>query len=162
MITPVWTKIRNEIESRLKNISKRNGYSTNISCIEKGKVDPFNDDDLPALNFWKTDDSPDSKTYTRQKRVLRMGFEFYTLSNDTDIDTISDGFMSDLFLSIYRSPDAPKVTDDPLPMFADKQFVVSFDLLRPIISQGAKPRVGVFAIISFTYTINNLDPNNLI
>jgi len=47
-------------------------------------------------------------------------------------------------------------------MFADKNFFMSFDVIRPIISQGSKPRMGVFAIISFTYMINNLDPTILL
>ena len=70
--------------------------------------------------------------------------------------------MADLFIAMYRDPTAPLVSDDPLPMFHDKHFVTSFDVLRPIISQGSTPRLGVLAIISFTYTINNLDPNTLI
>lgn len=158
----VWTTIRDEIFARLGNISVANGYSTDIATIEKGKVSPFEDDDLPAINFWKTDDLAESKKYTRQQRSLRMGFEMYTLSNDDDIDTISDNFMTDLFIALYRDPSKPLVTDDPLPMFVDKQFVVSFDVLRPIISQGSTPRVGLFAIVSFNYMINNLDPNTLI
>lgn len=158
----VWTTIREEIFARLGNISLANGYSTDIRTIEKGKVSPFDDDDLPAINFWKTDDLAESKKYTRQQRSLRMGFEMYTLSNDDDIDTISDNFMTDLFIALYRDPSKPLVTDDPLPMFVDKQFVTSFDVLRPIISQGSAPRVGLFAIVSFNYMINNLDPNTLI
>lgn len=158
----VWTTIRDEIFLRLNNISVANGYSTNVSTIVKGKVSPFDDDDLPGINFWKTDDTADDRLYTRQQRSLRMGFEYYTLSNDDDIDTISDEFMTDLFIALYRDPSAPTVSDDPLPMFVDKQFKVSFDILRPIISQGSVPRLGVFAILTFTYTINNLDPNVLI
>lgn len=158
----VWTKIRNEIAARLGSISLANGYSVDILKLEKGRVDAFDDDDLPAINFWKTDDSAEGKMYSRQQRTLRMGFEYYTLSNDDDIDTISDNFMTDLFIALYRDPAKPLVTDDPLPMFVDKQFVVSFDSFRPIIGGGSKPRVGVFAVISFTYTINNLDPNTLI
>ncbi len=158
----IWTTIRDEVNARLENISVANGYANDITTIEKGKVNPFDNDDLPAINFWKTDDSSESLKYTRQQRTLRIGFECYTLSNDDDIDTISDNFMADLFIALYRDPSAPAVTDDPLPMFADKQFVTSFDLLRPIISQGSQPRVGVFAIVSFTYVINNLDPNTLI
>ena len=158
----VWTTIRDEIFLRLENISIANGYNNDIATIEKGRVSPFSDDDLPGINFWKTDDLAESKKYTRQQRSLRMGFEMYTLSNDDDIDTISDNFMQDLFIALYRDPSKPLVTDDPLPMFVDKQFVTSFDVLRPIISQGSTPRVGLFAIVSFTYMINNLDPNTLI
>jgi len=158
----VWTTIREEINSRLENISIANGYSTDVCTIEKGRVSPFDDDDLPAINFWKTDDLSETKSYTRQQRTLRMGFEFYTLSNDDDIDTISDNFMTDLFIALYRAPSAPLVTDEPIPMFADKNFVMVFDVLRPIISQGSVPRVGLFAIMSFTYMINNTDPNTLI
>ncbi len=158
----VWNQIRTEIDLRLKNITLANGYSTDITTIEKGRVNPFDNDDLPAINFWKTDDVSESKKYTRQQRSLRMGFEYYTLSNDDDIDTISDSFMNDLFIAMYRSPSAPLVTDQPSPMFADKNFVVVFDVLRPIISQGSKPRTGVFAIISFNYMINNLDPTTLL
>jgi hypothetical protein len=161
-VASVWTQIREEVFARLQNITKANGYSTDIACIEKGRVSPFNDDDLPAINFWKTDDVSEAKLYTRDQRTLRMGFEFYTLSNDDDIDTLSDEFMADLFISLYRDPNAPLVTDDPLPMFATKQFITNFSLMRPIISQGSKPRIGVFAILSFTYTINNLQPNILI
>jgi len=161
-VASVWTTIRDEINLRLGNISLANGYSTDISTIEKGRVSPFEDDDLPAINFWKTDDTADGKLYTRQQRTLRMGFEYYTLSNDDDIDTISDDFMTDLFIAMYRDPSNPLVTDPPMPMFVDKQFITVFDVLRPIISQGSTPRVGVFAVMSFTYTINNLDPNTLI
>ena len=162
MMASVWTQIREEVFLRLGNISKANGYSTDLATIEKGRVSPFDDDDLPGVNFWKTDDSSDGKLYSRQQRTLRMGFEMYTLSNDDDIDIISDEFMSDLFTALYRDPKAPLTTDDPLPMFATKQFVTGFDLLRPIISQVSVPRLGVFAILSFTYTINNAQPNVLL
>lgn len=158
----VWTTIRDEVKLRLGNISIANGYSTDICVIEAGKVSPFDDDDLPAINFWKTDDLAESKKYTRQQRTLRMGFEFYELSSDDDIDTISDNFMTDFFIAMYRDPSKPLVTDEPMPMFVDKHFSTSFDVLRPIISQGSIPRVGLFAIVSFTYLVNNLDPNTLI
>ena len=161
-MSSVWNQIREEIFARLQSISVANGYSTDITTIEKGKVNPFDNDDLPAINFWKTDDIAEDKKYTRQQRSLRMGFEYYTLSNDDDIDTLSDGFMNDLFISLYRDPAFPSVNDDPLPMFADKNFSMSIDVLRPIISQGSTPRMGVFSIISFTYMINNLNPTILI
>lgn len=158
----VWTQIREEIHARLGNISIANEYSVDIVTIKKAKIDPFVDDDLPAINFWKTDDLAESKKYTRQQRTLRMGFEYYTLSNDDDIDTISDSFMRDIFIAMYRAPNAPKVSDDPLPMFASKSFVTNFDVMRPLISQGSTPRLGVFIVMSFTYTINNLEPDILI
>lgn len=163
MITnSVWTQIREEYYERLKNISTTNGYSTDIIKVEKGRVNPFEDSDLPGVNFWKTDDVANDKTYTRQSRTLRIGIEIYTCSEDDDVDVISDGFMSDLLISAYRSPNAPHVEDDPMPMFVDKQFSMSFDLLRPVISQGSAPRVGVFGIISFNYAVNNLNPNILL
>ncbi len=161
-MTSVWTQIREEMNSRLESISVANGYSTDVATIEKGRVSPFDDDDLPAINFWKTDDLAESKKYTRQQRSLRLGIEYYTLSNDDDIDTISDNFMEDLFVSLYRDPSAPLVTDEPTPMFADKSFIMSFDVIRPIISQGSVPRLGVFAIVSCTYMINNTQPNVLL
>ncbi len=154
----VWTQIRDQFFGRMKNISIANGYSTNIVSVEKGRINPFDDNDLPGINFWKIDDVANDKTYSRQSRTLRMGVEIYTCSEEDDVDIISDGFMADLIIAAYRSPSNPRVDDDPLPMFHTKQFVLSFDLLRPVISQGAAPRVGVFGIVSFNYAVNNLNP----
>lgn len=161
-MTSIWTQIRDEFDNRLNNISVTNGYSTDITKIEKARTNPFDNDDLPAINFWKIDDSAEDKKYTRQQRTLRVGIEYYTFSNEDNVDTISDNFMTDLIISLYRDPNAPLVTDNPVPMFADKQFIMTVDLLRPIISQGSSPRLGVFAIISCTYAVNMLDPNTLL
>lgn len=158
----IWQQIRDEVGLRLQNITEANGYSTTLICIERGRVDPLDDRDLPGINFWKLDDVADDKRYTRQQRTLRIGFEMYDTTRDDDVDTISDGFMSDIFIALYREPANPRVDDEPRPFFPNKQLVVSIDVLRPLISQGSSPRVGVFGIISFTYSVNNLDPNTLL
>ena len=159
---PVWTQMLDELGLRLNNISVVNGYFTDINLIERSRANPFKTDDLPAMTYWKNADRATEKRLGTAQRELRVGIEFYSKSNDGDLDAFSDKFFSDLFIALYRNPANPLVTDDPDPMFKDKKFLVSLDQLQPIISEGSKPRFGVVAIITFTYWISNFDPFNLL
>lgn len=161
-MTPVWTQMLDELGLRLQNISVVNGYFTDIHVLERSRANPFKTDDLPAMTYWKAADRLTNRRLSQTQRELRVGVEFYSKSNDGDLDTFSDQFFSDLFIALYRNPANPLVTDNPDPMFKDKKFVVGLNQLQPIISEGSKPRFGVVAIITFTYWISNLDPFNLL
>ena len=162
MATPVWTKIMDEIGARLASISITNGYFNDVRLLERARRNPFKDHDLPAMTYWKVSDRKDGDLYSNKQRELRVGIEFYSSSNDGDLDLLTDEFFSDLFISLFRDPLNPLVTDNPLPMFNDNFFNVNVESLQPIASEGSKPRLGVFAIISLAYQINNFDPFNLV
>ena len=162
MPSPVWTQMLDEVGSRLANISVTNGYFNNVKRLQRARRNPFKTDDLPAMTYWKVSDRNDGELYANKQRELRVAIEFYSSSNDGDLDLITDQFFSDLFIALFRDPGSPLVTDQPLPMFSDKFFNVNIESLQPIASEVSKPKLGVFAIVSLSYQINNFDPFNLV
>ena len=161
MPTPVWTTIMNEVGARLGLISPANGYNTTVKTLERSRANPFKTDDLPAMTYWKVNDRFLDKKFSLTQRDLRVAIEFYSKSNDGDLDLLTDNFFSDLFVALYRNPANPLVTDNPEPMFQDKKFIVTIDTLQPITS-GGNPRLGVICIISLTYWVKNTDPFTLV
>lgn len=162
MPTPVWTKIMDEIGGRLGNISVSNGYFNDVRLLERARRDPFKEHDLPAMTYWKISDRKEDEIYSNKQRELRVGVEFYSSSNDGDLDLLTDKFFSDLFVSLFRDTASPTVTDNPSPMFTDNFFNANIESLQPIASDVSKPKLGVFAVVSLSYQINNFDPFNLV
>ena len=68
-------QIVNEIEARLANIKKANGYSIDIKKIDRSTLQVFGGRDLPAVNFYLDEDIAIDSTDGSFERQATFIFE---------------------------------------------------------------------------------------
>lgn len=107
------THILNLFELRLKNISKANGYFSNIHAksILRASLKTFEGYDLPAINYWPDELKNTTNEYGSDTRTFGILVEFYSMTRDRPFTDVCNELAFDLMTAVHRSESSPKVSD---------------------------------------------------
>lgn len=151
--------ILDEIKARLGNLSIANGYRFDIepTSIERARLEPFKNGDLPAINYWPTVDSFQAKAGGMETRGFDVTVEIFDTTRDEPFTDLAVKRGNDVVTALFRATTAPATTD-PI-SYGLGGLVTQLDInsLTPMISEGQKPWFGALLSISIKYNITTGD-----
>ena len=112
MGTPLQTQILDLVKSRLDNITEINGYSSTVEKIERAKLEPFMNQEMPAINYYYVTDEFEKQIYAGvSDRIVVVVIEYYDTTRDKVFSDLSSSLSSDVEIALFRDTLAPLVTD---------------------------------------------------
>lgn len=105
---PVETQILDEIERRLKQISKAKGFFTDEIRVVRASLQPFSGKDMPAINYWSSGDQLLESTGFVELRELELMVEFYDRHGEMPLNDKANLLSSDVKIALYRDPAHPE------------------------------------------------------
>jgi hypothetical protein len=163
MPTPAPTQILDEIGDRLGNISSANGYFYDLIKLDRGRLEPFRNQDMPGINYYTVGDVLSKKMHQGvRERIMSVVIEFYTTTRDRVFLDIANELNSDITIALERKPSLPKVSDMVSASLGG--LVVELEMLEntPAIGKGQNPYCGSIYALNITYRVNRYDPFKLI
>lgn len=157
MTKPINTKIFDEIEARLGNITAVNGYYNGLKKIARATQKPFKGYDLPTANFWAGTLANDSDTYGDDTRTLPVVIEEHAKTMDRAFIDVCDELAADLVTGINRATTAPRVDDNESNNLGGMDGLiedVKFLGYEYQIGQGQEPWCGIMATFEIIYRID--------
>jgi len=158
MTTPQ-IQILNIIGERLANIKTANGYSVTVQKIDRARLKPFKNGDLPSINYYFTSDDL-AKTLNTQveERILTCTIEFYDITRDKIFSDIASELMMDVKIAIDRDILAPLVADLPSFRLAGLASKLEYASMTPVIGDGQTPYCGAVITLTIGYKVKRDNP----
>ena len=158
-ITLIHKKILDEIENRLKALLLvANGYSFVFKKIKRASLTPWQNDDMPAINFWPTGVTSTLNAYNQDDRELSISVEAYTRTRDLPFTDVCDLLACDVITALNRAILFPKLSDNASMDLGG--IVDSFNLesYNYSLGEGQAPFCGVLItfVAKYTTITNNL------
>ncbi|MEA1079527.1 hypothetical protein [Marinobacter qingdaonensis] len=159
MALPATMQILDEIEARLKQITKANGYSVDLMKLERARLTPFQSGEMPCINYWPESDQLVETLPSKHLRELSLNVEFYDTSGRSAALTDKAALLAnDAYTALWRSPDLPLVSDRPDPNLGGIVDSLVLQSIQPAIGEGQNPFCGAVMSIAVRYRI---DPHTL-
>lgn len=159
---PIEIQILDEIGARLALIDEASGYFTTVKKIERGKLDPFDGYDLPALNYWSGLDSVVASGGGYDDCEFSVLIEYHDKTRDRPFTDVSAELAADVQNALFRATGAGTIAD--LPSFALGGLVtgIKVQTKEPEIGTGQKPFLGTLLNCTVTYKRKPSDPFTII
>lgn len=147
--------ILDEIKARLGNISIANGYRFDIepAAIERARLTPFVNGDLPAINYWPSIDAIDEKTNGKETRSFNVTVEIYDVTMDEPFTDLAIKHGNDVITALFRATDAPLVSDNTSYSLGGMVNSVIANTITPMIGEGQSPWFGAVLSLTISYNI---------
>lgn len=163
MSVPVQTQILDLMGARFLNISKVNGYFNDLKKLDRARLTPFKNPEMPGLNYYITGDTLDVPMNTGvNQRVMSVAVEFYTTTRDRPFSDVANELATDAIIALNRDPAAPTVADQDSTRLGKKVVKFETDTFTPAIGEGQTPYCGAVLIFIVTYRVSRQDPFTLI
>lgn len=159
MNTPVETQILDLIATRLKQISKKNGFFTDDVRVERASLTPFAGKDLPAINYWSTGDQLIESTGYVELRELEVLVEFYDRHREMSLTDKANLLAADARVALSRDPGQPDRVSPKLGGAVESLVVRS---AIPAVSEGQSPYCGSVLTLAIRYRVDAMRPFALI
>lgn len=154
MSLPAETKILDELELRLRSITTDNGYSMTIENFERGRLEPFVDGDIPAINYWPVSHPIEAVDYGEEQHTLRVvvdARDILAAKQDGNFPDQAALMIADIITAILRAPAAPKVSDALDCDFSETVTAIRTPFNAYQIGEGQRPWVGAIVEIEIEY-----------
>jgi len=160
---PVVTQILDEIELRLGNISVANGYFLDIEKLERARLTPLKNSDMPAITFYSGVNELREFKYGLDFRSVNVVVECYTMTRDSNFNDLSQLLASDLEVALHRDTSAPTVTDDVSTALGGLVEQLIINSATPVMGENNKsPYCGAVLSLQVNYKVKKGDPYTLI
>jgi len=162
-LIPAETQILNEIEKRLWNIDIAYGYQTKVQKIERSRLKPFENGDLPAISFWIVDEPESITEYGIETNTLNIVIGYFDKTRDEPLSDMATKLKTDINIAVNRATSAPKYTDEMSVNLGD--LIDSFvRLTSEYITGGTdkNPIGGVLCEYQAIYKVSIEDPYTII
>jgi len=155
---PAQTQIVNEIELRLKNITKENGYFSTLAKIKRAHLQPFQSTDLPCINYWPNYDNLVQQLSGAELREFTVSVEFYDKNNERPLSDKAAELASDVKIALWRSKNEPKTSDKPNQKLGNLVDSFAITSIEPVLGEGPSPFCGVVVTITIQYRTSDNNP----
>jgi len=163
MNIPVITQILNEIGARLENISTTNGYFLDIEKIERARLTPLKNSDMPAITFYSGVNELREFKYGIDFKTVTVTIECYTITRDANFNDLTQLLASDLEIAIHRSTSSPAVSDDVSTALGGLVEQLTINSSTPVMGENNKsPYAGAILSIEVNYKVKKGHPYVLI
>lgn len=162
-MTPVATQILDIIGDRLGNISIANEYFTDVEVVERARLKPFRNQDMPAVNYYSTNDTLVKPIHGGvSERLLSIIIEIYEMTRDEIFSDLSNKLSTDINIALERSASSPLVSDTISIRLGDVIMSLEFNSITPALGSGQEPYCGAIIAIDIVYRVDKNDPFVLI
>lgn len=163
MATPVETQILDFVAERLALISSANGYFTDVELIERARLTPLQNSDMPAINYYSTKSTLVKKlTNGVREKQLTVMVEYYTFNRDEIFTDVANKLAADVLIALERDTSAPSVSDTVSYALGGKVSAVDMEEYTPVLGSGTTPYSGAIILINIIYRVNRYNPFDLI
>lgn len=147
--------ILDEIGARLENITVANGYRDTIKAyaIERGRLEPFENGDLPAVNYWSGPERLVDKQGNVETRELPVMVEGYKILGEGNFNDVAIKFGNDIATALFRATTAPTVADTESPALGGIVEVLRVESVTPVIQKSQAPWCAVFLELTIQFSI---------
>ena len=144
-------QILDKIEERLGNISEANGYSATPTKIERARLKPLKDYDLPAINYYAINDDRTGAGAGYEERSLGIIIEYYEATRDRNFVDVAYSLAADVWSALWRDVSAPAISDDPSHALGNLVTTLLLESITPQIGEGQAPFCGAVLQVSVLY-----------
>lgn len=155
MDAPIQTLILDEVEARLASIKTANGYTRTVTKPKRATMMPFQDTDLPGVNFWPGEDRITGRGAGFVLREMALFVECYDLTRDRPFPDVAFEIARDITIALHRTLAAPAVTDNPEQSFGGLITSLQLTSTTPQIGTGQAPWCGALMTYSVAYKCLN-------
>jgi hypothetical protein len=156
---PVQLQILDGIDARLRVIKEAYGYSSTIKKIERARLKPFIQGDLPAINYWPGPDQLIQKSTGKETREMPVYIEYYRPTLDVPFTDMAYLLANDVSTSLYRDPSKPRVTDMASYGLGGLIDFMEVSSVTPVIGEDQSPWCGALIAVTLRY---NIVPGNFL
>ncbi len=159
MAIPIPTQILDEIGARLTNISTANGYFHDIKKIERARLEPFRNIDMPSIVYYYTQDVVSTEVYnSTDERVLTVIIEIDESTRDQNYIDVGSKLASDIAVALKRATTAPLVADMPSKLLGGLLSRYQVNSITPIFGSNDAPFCGAILSLSAFYFVDDKAP----
>jgi len=163
MVNPIQTQVLDLIEERLALISVANGYYSTLERIERARLQPFKNRDMPAITYYSIGDTLDKNiTNGVSVRVMNVVVEYYDLTRDEIFIDLANKLSSDIMIALERTVANPTVADAVSSRLGGKVGGLEVLTITPAAGSGQAPYCGSVVVLEITYRVARQDPFTLI
>lgn len=162
MSAPLPIQLLDAIALRLPNISKARGYYTDVGKIKRATLKPFQDQDLPALNYWPGTDNVVARGAGWVERLLPLVVEYYDRTRDRPFSDVVFELAQDVVVAVQRDPDFPAVSDNPEFTLGGLCRSVQLVSVVPQVGEGQAPFCGALLTFDLVYRVKAGDPTSFV
>lgn len=145
-------QILDACEERFNLLTGSNrGYHHTFKKITRARMTPFQEGDIPAVNFYSAMDELVSKGAGFELRKLTVTIEAHALTRDRPFMDVAAELAADCITALYRSPDAPKATDRPSPKLGDLVDGIAVTEKEFLIREGQTPWSAARVSVEISY-----------
>jgi len=163
MSTPIQTQILDLIGARLALITTANNYFTDVVKVERARLQPFKNRDMPAINYYYTGDSLTSTLSNGiSERSVAIVIEYYESTRDEIFVDLADKLTSDVLISLERTIAAPLVADPVSSRLGGVVMRMEVESVTPAIGEGQSPYCGTVIQLNIFYRVARQSPFTLI
>ncbi len=155
-------QILDEISARLANIKTTNGYFADVISVERAKLTPFQDHDLPAVNYWPVSDQIIERLNGKNKHALSITIELHNTTRDDPFTDLAFQHGADIVTALFRDPASPNVADPISKGLGGLINAIEIESITPMIGQGQTPFCGVIVAINALYKTVLADPYTIV
>lgn len=157
MSAPAVMQIITEIGARLAVMTTANGYAYQAVRIDRARITPFRNGDLPAINYWPAFDELKDRKYRHETRTLDLRVEAYTVTRDDPFTDVAFDLGNAVWTVLNRSTAMPQVTHDWSPNLGGLLTAFELRQLTPVIGEGESPWCGCALSLAATYKVDSYD-----
>lgn len=140
--------ILNEIDKRLKRIGIANGDTVTIAKVTRARLKPFQDGDLPAVNYWVTQDIVEKREYNVETHALNISIEAYDKTRDRPFIDIALDLSAGIANTLFR-----EIANADSPALGGIIQSLQVDSMQPVIGEGQAPWCGAIIELTARYTV---------
>ena len=151
MSDTIHKQILDEIGARLALIKESTGYHTTVAKLERARLTPFQDYDLPAINYWPDLDERRNAGGGFEERELTVLVEYHDKTRDRPFSDVASELASDIWIALWRATTAGAVSDQPSSALGGLVSGVLLRAVQPEIGEGQTPFCGTLLNITILY-----------
>lgn len=144
-------QILDVMDARLRLPSVVNGYSVTIAKVERARLTPFKDYDLPAVNYWPESDIKVSAGGGYEVRQMKVLIEVHDATRDQPFTDVAMGMANDLWIALWRDVAAGAVADPISPSLGGLVSGIYLETVTPEVGEGQTPFCGALLEITVEY-----------
>ena len=151
--------ILDEFGARLANVTVANGYRFDIASgsIRRAQLTPFQNGDLPAINYWPTTDELNKKEFGKETRSFDVTVEAYAVNPDDPFTDSAFKLGNDIVTALYRATSAPLTTDPKSYALGGLVSGLETNSITPLIVESQDPWFAVLLSFNIKYNITTGD-----
>lgn len=156
---PVETQILDEIERRLKQISKPKGFFSDEVRVVRASPRPFGGKDMPAISYWSAGDHLMESSGFIEAREMDVMIEFYDRLGEMPLSDKVNMLSSDIRIALHKDPTQPDRISTKLGGMVES---VVFSSVMPSMGDDASSHCGSIITLVIRYRVDARYPFTLL